>query len=180
MTTFCKALETSAFHIVGCSEAEIDNLVRSQALTLPSDCVIRLVRGQRCQTKHSLFQEFAASLQFPYYFGQNWDGFDECLSDLEWLPARTYILVISSADRLLMSANQDLHIFCNVVSDATTELAHPSASSPQSRPVARLIVVLQVDQSILSQTQQRFSAAGLVTIRSDELFESQSAQSDEG
>jgi hypothetical protein len=29
--------------------------------------------------------EFAASFQFPYYFGENWPAFDECINDLSWL-----------------------------------------------------------------------------------------------
>lgn len=32
-------------------------------------------------------------MQFPEYFGKNWDAFEECINDLSWLPADGYILV---------------------------------------------------------------------------------------
>ncbi|QIS02446.1 hypothetical protein F5X71_09020 [Nocardia brasiliensis] len=45
------------------------------------------VRGQRMRTTTELFAEFAAAFQFPWYFGQNWAAFDECMTDLDdWLP----------------------------------------------------------------------------------------------
>jgi hypothetical protein len=48
--------------------------------------VVRTLRGVKMQTVQQLFDEFAAALQFPWYFGENWAAFDECLTDLAWLP----------------------------------------------------------------------------------------------
>lgn len=47
---------------------------------------VRTVRGSKMLTEDQLFTEVSAALQFPYYFGENWPAFDECLADLEWLP----------------------------------------------------------------------------------------------
>jgi len=47
-----------------------------------------------------LFAKLSSSLQFPDYFGNNWDALDECLSDMEWIPASGYMLVISGARQL--------------------------------------------------------------------------------
>jgi len=64
--------------------------------------VIRVVRGNKSQTKQAFFNEVAAALQFPYYFGENWDAFNECMNDLrDWLPASSYLLIVSNADQLL-------------------------------------------------------------------------------
>ena len=54
----------------------------------------RLVRGSRMLTEANVFQEFAAALQFPAYFGKNWDALDECLHDLSWLPGRRVALLV--------------------------------------------------------------------------------------
>ncbi|MFD7158495.1 barstar family protein [Kribbella sp. NPDC059898] len=34
-----------------------------------------------CASVAGLFDEFAATLQFPYCFGENWDGLGDCVSD---------------------------------------------------------------------------------------------------
>ena len=52
------------------------------------------VDGKRVTTKEEFLTEVAQALKFPGYYGRNWDAFDECIRDLEWLPARGYVLVL--------------------------------------------------------------------------------------
>ena len=48
-----------------------------------------------------LFDEIAASMNFPEYFGRNWDALDECLRDMEsWIPANGYVLFVNNAQVL--------------------------------------------------------------------------------
>jgi len=58
---------------------------------------IRVVRGEKMKTRAGLFDEFAAALQFPDYFGENWAALDECLSDLEWMPSEGYAVLMSNS-----------------------------------------------------------------------------------
>ena len=44
--------------------------------------------------KPVLMRNIAAALQFPQWCGANWDALEDCLSDLSWLPASGYVLVI--------------------------------------------------------------------------------------
>jgi len=37
------------------------------------------------QTKAELLSYLARKLDFPYYFGRNWDALADCLHDLSWL-----------------------------------------------------------------------------------------------
>ncbi len=60
----------------------------------PANEVARVVRGGRCSDKRRLLQEFAAALQFPHYFGNNWDAFDECMNDLSWIKGSRLVLLI--------------------------------------------------------------------------------------
>src|SRR5579885_3011720 len=69
------------------------------AMALPG--VGRVLRGQKMRTAESLFDEVSAALQFPPYFGENWDALEECLADLEWLHTRDCVLVILNAANVL-------------------------------------------------------------------------------
>src|SRR4051794_34142310 len=55
---------------------------------------------QSITTKHALLGMLAESLQFPDYFGANWDALDECLRDLSWLPVRAVVIKHDSLPRL--------------------------------------------------------------------------------
>lgn len=51
----------------------------------------------RYAEKPVLMQNIAAALEFPRWFGANWDALEDCLSDLSWLPAKGHVLVIEDA-----------------------------------------------------------------------------------
>ncbi|MEU0142028.1 barstar family protein [Streptomyces albidoflavus] len=57
--------------------------------------------GARMTNQAKLFREFKIKLQFPQYFGENWNALDECLADLDWLDWGGYLLVIESGDSIL-------------------------------------------------------------------------------
>jgi hypothetical protein len=50
------------------------------------DWQILRVRGDRSRDEEHFMTEVAAVLQFPYYFGENWDAFWDCMRDLSWQP----------------------------------------------------------------------------------------------
>ena len=84
------------------------------------EAVCIFLRGKRMMTAHDLFDEFAAALQFPYYFGYNGNAFDECLTDLSWLPAKMYILSIFDSSSFLANEPAQLPLFV----DAFERICH--------------------------------------------------------
>ncbi|MBT0768870.1 barstar family protein [Kineosporia sp. J2-2] len=69
--------------------------------------VVRTVRGRKCRTRQGLFDEFAAALQFPWYFGENWPAFGDCLSDLDWIPQQGgHVLVLKEPEQVLADDDQ--------------------------------------------------------------------------
>ena len=79
---------------------------------------LRLIQGKKCGTPSSLFGEFARALDFPDYFGHNWDALEECLADFEWLPAKGYILLITDAQAVLPDDEDEYETLLEVLSDA--------------------------------------------------------------
>ncbi|WP_406474284.1 barstar family protein [Streptomyces sp. NBC_01615] len=59
--------------------------------------------AEELTTPESLFLAFARSLEFPGYFGHNWDALVDCLDDLHgsWHGNRDLAVVVDDADLLL-------------------------------------------------------------------------------
>lgn len=112
------------FHAMVATASDLDNhVLRLQSATGPST-VVRMVRGRRMQSKELLLDEFAAALQFPLYFGRNWDAFEECMADLQWLPAKAYVLIISDAGSLLkMEPANSVVVLFEILERASREWA---------------------------------------------------------
>ena len=56
--------------------------------------LVAYLRGARCRTEADFFCEVSAALRFPYYFGDNWNAFDECMTDLDWQVFREIVFVV--------------------------------------------------------------------------------------
>jgi RNAse (barnase) inhibitor barstar len=84
----------------------------------PDGYVLRVIKGAKCQTTAGLLTEFARALDFPDYFGHNWDALEECLADLEWLPAKGYILLIADAAQVLCDDEEEYETFLEILRDA--------------------------------------------------------------
>lgn len=90
----------------------------SAQVTVPAGFVLRVINGKKCSTPAGLFTEFARALEFPDYFGHNWDAMEECLADLEWLPAKGYILLITDAQAVLPVDADEYDTLLEILSDA--------------------------------------------------------------
>ena len=81
---------------------------------------VHVVRGGKSGKVADLFCELSAALQFPHYFGENWDAFADCLQDLAWIEQGSVVIVFTDADKLLKSAKAaEVETFKNVIADAT-------------------------------------------------------------
>ena len=84
----------------------------------PNGFALKIIKGAKCQTTAGLLTEFARALDFPDYFGHNWDALEECLADLEWLPAKGYILLITDAVQALPDDEEEYETFLEILRDA--------------------------------------------------------------
>ncbi len=63
--------------------------------------------------KPLLMKTLAAALDFPDWFGENWDALEDCLSDLSWRKAAGHVLVFEQA-----RAGDDFGVLVDVLRSA--------------------------------------------------------------
>jgi hypothetical protein len=106
-------------HLLVAPPADVSNAVRAVERKAPLRVAARVIRGTKAVTVPALFDECSAALQFPLYFGENWDAFRDCLLDLDWLEAQAYTLVVAGARHLLEKAPPDeLRRLVEIVTEA--------------------------------------------------------------
>ncbi len=76
------------------------------------------VRGAKSKTDTLFFDELAAALQFPYYFGENWNAVLDCLTDLNWLRGSSFLIVFDSAEHLLSQSDRGFKVLLDELADA--------------------------------------------------------------
>lgn len=152
-----------AFLTIGCTLSDLTNHAwKLQRTTLESG-VVRFIRGKKLRTEQGLFDELSAALQFPYYFGENWDALTECINDLEWLPAKAYLLVIT--DALLVLTEEpasELATFARVLKRTCTEWRTGRIQGqPWDTPPTPFSVLLHCLPGQEEELSRRFGEAGL-------------------
>ena len=64
--------------------------------------------------------------QFPDYFGKNYNALNDCITDLDWLPAEVYLFVIKNSARLMIEeSDDDLGVLLRILDEADKEWATP-------------------------------------------------------
>jgi hypothetical protein len=82
---------------------------------------VRFLRGRKMRTVTALFDEVSAACQFPYYFGENWPAFSECLGDLSWLSSSSSVLIITDFCDVLAEEVSELGAFGRALASAIVE-----------------------------------------------------------
>lgn len=105
------------------------------------------------RTVKTMFDEFGAAMQCPYYFGENWPAFDECISDLSWMPSTRYVLIIAGAEEMLADEPLvELEVLRDVLLRAGEAWAQPvSAGEAWDRPSVPFHVILQGQIELLDR-----------------------------
>jgi RNAse (barnase) inhibitor barstar len=111
----------------------------------PWGFVVKTINGKMCKSEKQLFSEFARIFEFPSYFGRNWDALDECITDLEWMPAHGYLILINNADEVLANAEGKYDVLLRVLKRAGEEWATPQAGQWR-RPAIPFHVLLIVTE----------------------------------
>lgn len=71
--------------------------------------------------KDSLLQAIADGMDFPEWFGHNWDALADCLGDLGWQPAAGWLVILENADQVNGRAHEDFVSALQIFSAAADE-----------------------------------------------------------
>ncbi|HNP86504.1 MAG TPA: barstar family protein [Kouleothrix sp.] len=77
-----------------------------------------LLDGRTIDAKATFLAAAAQAIQFPGYFGANWDAFEECLNDLSWVPALGYVLLYDNPKQFARAQPADWAVARAILSDA--------------------------------------------------------------
>ncbi len=128
-----------------------------------SGLAARVVRGRKARTLGGLFDEFAAALQFPLYFGENKDAFNECIADLETLPpGQGYVVAITEPDQVLADAGADeLRWLLDALESAGATWSQPvELGEWWDRAAVPFHVVLAGERAVIDSAARRWTSAG--------------------
>jgi RNAse (barnase) inhibitor barstar len=91
---------------------EIEQAAAAAGLT-----VIRIdLKGLASKT--GLLRRAARALNFPEWFGKNWDALNDCLTDLSWLSGRGWVIVLENSKDLASRKPQVFHSAVEVFQSA--------------------------------------------------------------
>lgn len=137
-----------AFYLTAMDASQFADFYDQLTIDRPN-AVVRTIRGNKCRTVDNFFNEFAASLQFPYYFGENWDAFEECINDMTWLKGDAYILMVDDAQQFLSEADsEDIDVFLRLISSANLQWASSTEGFSDSHPTTPFHILLRCPEAI--------------------------------
>lgn len=88
---------------------------------LPRSFLKEIFDGSSQRTVLDFFNSYCEQLKFPGYFGRNWNAFNDCITDLEWLEFTGIVLFTTDADFLFEGETdrvEQLEALTSILSDA--------------------------------------------------------------
>lgn len=94
------------------SVAELSRLARSKGMTFFH------LEGQKIEKKEQFFNHAAVAMKFPSHFGNNWDAFYDCLTDMDGVDAEGYVIYFDHTDAFASHHESQLETVVELFQDA--------------------------------------------------------------
>ena len=129
--------EGPALSLLAATPSDVANLLMAWTPAHPQWDIVR-VRGRKSSDEARFFDELAAAMQFPYYFGENWSAVWDCITDLNWLKGSSFLIVFDSAEYLLTESPRGFKLLLDELTDANTLWHRETADfgAGDRRPIA--------------------------------------------
>lgn len=76
------------------------------------------LEGQRIEKKDQFLNHAAVAMKFPDHFGKNWDAFYDCLTDLEWVKGKGFVIYFDHTDAFAAHNESQLATVIELFEDA--------------------------------------------------------------
>lgn len=107
-----------------------------------------VIDGKRCRFGSEFFGEWMHAMQFPDYFGHNWDAFEEVMEDRDFEPYENTCVLVIAADRMLERKQGQREICARILERVPNRVeVAPYGRTPRRVPMPALWIVLQCDRS---------------------------------
>jgi len=72
-----------------------------------------------CTESGEVLARLGQQLQFPDWYGQNWDALSDCLTDFSWREAGGYVLLFEQLGDFRAAGDDDFDTLIEILSDAS-------------------------------------------------------------
>jgi len=134
-------------HVIEGEPSNIYDFGLSLTTDVSFNVVVRFLRGRKMHSLDGLDNEFAAAMQFPWYYGENWPAFDECLKDLSWISAEVYLLFIYHSNEVLVAEDKEqFSVFIRILQEIGEDWSKPMEGSDiWNRPATPFHVIFHAN-----------------------------------
>jgi hypothetical protein len=123
--------------------------------------MLRNIDGRMMLGPTSAFRELAKALEFPSYFGYNWDALDECLGDVRsWLSQDAILVLVDQADSLIAIEHLPMlvKVLCSGSERAAALQDEDGVARVRQRAILRVVFLL--NSSSLKEVSVRLRKSG--------------------
>ena len=94
------------------SVAELSKLARAKGMAFFH------LEGQKIEKKEQFLNHAAVAMKFPSHFGNNWDAFYDCLTDMDWVDTVGYLIYFDHTDAFASHHESQLETVVELFQDA--------------------------------------------------------------
>ncbi|MEP7156477.1 MAG: barstar family protein [Betaproteobacteria bacterium] len=76
------------------------------------------LEGEKIEKKEQFLNHAAIAMKFPSHFGNNWDAFYDCLTDMDWVEADGYVIYFDHTDGFATHHESQLETVIELFQDA--------------------------------------------------------------
>ncbi|MGI8793572.1 MAG: barstar family protein [Acidimicrobiales bacterium] len=119
------------------------------------------IDGRRSRTEAGFFDEVSHAFSMPDHFGSNWDALFDTMTDLSWLDADGYVLLVEHAENLLADEARDrVEVMVSVLTEVAEEWEAGAGDGDESRMLV-FRTVLHTDDDGGQTVVERVGSADL-------------------